>query len=84
MDRELLTTKSELGSNALGSLAVRLRGFTNVVLPRACEGLKRVLIWLGMDDGRAPRPRCAGGQRTLNSARGRFDASAKRAENRRR
>ncbi len=54
VNRELLTTKSELGCNALALLAVHLRGITNVVPPRACEGLQRVPIWLGVDDGHAP------------------------------
>ena len=52
--RELLTTQSELGSNALALLAVHLRAITNTVPPRACEALKRIPIWLGVNDGHAP------------------------------
>ena len=54
VNRELLTTQSELGSNALALLAVHLRGITNVVPAHACEALKRVPIWLGVNDGHAP------------------------------
>ena len=32
----------------------KLREITNVVPPRACEALKRVPIWLGVNDGHAP------------------------------
>ena len=54
VNRELLTTQSALGSNALALLAVKLREITNTVPARACESLKRVPIWLGVDDGHAP------------------------------
>ena len=54
VNRELLTTQSELGSNALALLAVKLRGITNVVPPHACESLQRVPIWLGLKDSRTP------------------------------
>jgi len=54
VNRELLTTQSELGSNALALLAVKLREITNTVPARACEALKRVPIWLGLNDGHAP------------------------------
>lgn len=54
VNRELLTTQSELGSNALALLAVKLREITNTVPSRACEALKRVPIWLGVNDGHAP------------------------------
>jgi hypothetical protein len=52
--RELLTSQSELGSNALALLAVKLREITNTVPSRACEALKRVPIWLGVNNGHAP------------------------------
>ncbi len=54
VNRALLTTQHELGSNALALLAVKLREITNTVPPRACEALKRVPIWLGTNDGHAP------------------------------
>ena len=52
--RDLLTSQSELGSNALALLALQLREITNVVPPRACEALQRIPIWLGVNDGHAP------------------------------
>ena len=52
--RELLTSQSDLGSNAIALLAVKLREITNTVPARACEALKRVPIWLGVNDGHAP------------------------------
>jgi hypothetical protein len=54
VNRELLTTQKELGSNALALLAVKLREITNAVPSRACEALKQVPIWLGVNDGHAP------------------------------
>jgi hypothetical protein len=54
VNRELLTTRVELGSNALALLSVKLREITNTVPARACEALKQVPIWLGVDDGHAP------------------------------
>ena len=54
VNRELLTTQSALGSNALALLAMKLREITNTVPPRAAEALKRVPIWLGVNDGHAP------------------------------
>ena len=54
VNRELLTTQSELGSNALALLAVHLCGLTNAIPAHACEALKRVPIWLGVNDGHAP------------------------------
>jgi len=54
VNRELLTTQSDLGSNALALLAVKLREITNTVPPRACEALKKIPIWLGVNDGHAP------------------------------
>ena len=54
VNRELLTSQSELGSNALALLAVKLCEITNTVPARACEALKRVPIWLGVNDGHAP------------------------------
>ena len=54
VNRELLTTQSELGSDALALLLVKLREITNAVPPQACEALKRVPIWLGVADGHAP------------------------------
>jgi hypothetical protein len=52
--RELLTSQSDLGSNALALLAVKLREITNTVPGRAGEALKRVPIWIGVNDGHAP------------------------------
>ncbi len=54
VNRELLTSQSELGSNALELLSVKLREITNSVPARACGALKRVPIWLGVNDGHAP------------------------------
>jgi hypothetical protein len=54
VNRELLTRQDELGSNALALLSVKLREITNTVPARACEALKRVPIWLGVNDGHAP------------------------------
>jgi hypothetical protein len=54
VNRELLTSQSELGSNALALLAVHLREITNTVPARACDALKRIPIWLGVNDGHAP------------------------------
>src|SRR5688572_6726741 len=54
VNRELLTTQSELGSNALTLLSMKLREITNTLPARACEALKRVPIWLGVNDGHAP------------------------------
>ncbi len=52
--RELLTSQSALGSNALALLAVKLREITNTIPARAGEALKRVPIWIGVNDGHAP------------------------------
>lgn len=54
VNRELLTTQSALGSNALALLAVKLREITNMVPPHAGAALQRVPIWLGLNDGHAP------------------------------
>jgi hypothetical protein len=54
VNRELLTSQSELGSNALALLAVKLREITNTIPPRAGAALQRVPIWLGVNDGHAP------------------------------
>ncbi len=54
VNRELLTSQSDLGSNALQLLALKLREITNAVPPRACDALRGVPIWLGVDDGHAP------------------------------
>jgi hypothetical protein len=54
VNRELLTTQRELGSNALALLAVKLQEITNAVPARACDALKRIPIWLGVNDGHAP------------------------------
>ena len=54
VNRELLTTQSELGSNALTLLEAKLREITNAVPTRACEALKHIPIWLGANDGHAP------------------------------
>src|SRR3954453_1256406 len=54
VNRELLTTQAELGSNALALLAVKLREISNAVPARACDALRRVPIWLGVNDGHAP------------------------------
>lgn len=54
VNRELLTRESELGSNALALLSVKLREITNTVPAKAVEALKRVPIWLGVNDGHAP------------------------------
>ena len=54
VNRELLTTQSSLGSNALALLATKLEEITNTVPARACEELRKVSIWLGVDDGHAP------------------------------
>lgn len=53
VNRELLSSQRELGSNALAVLEVHLRGITNVVPPRACAALQRVPLWLGVNDGHA-------------------------------
>jgi hypothetical protein len=53
VNRELLTTQTDLGSHSLALLAVHLRTITNVVPPKACEASQRVPIWLGVDDGHA-------------------------------
>lgn len=54
VNRELLTTQSALGSNALELLSMKLREITNAVPAHACEALRRVPIWLGVNDGHAP------------------------------
>lgn len=54
VNRELLTTQLELGTNALALLGVKLREITNAIPPRAAAALKRVPIWLGVNDGHAP------------------------------
>jgi hypothetical protein len=54
VNRELLTTQSALGSNALQLLSQKLRDITNAVPPRACDALRQVPLWLGVDDGHAP------------------------------
>jgi hypothetical protein len=54
VNRELLTAQAELGSNALALLAVKLREITNAVPARACDALRRVPIWIGVNDGHAP------------------------------
>lgn len=54
VNRELLTTQHELGSNALALLTAKLQEITNTVPARACAALRRIPIWLGVDDGHAP------------------------------
>jgi hypothetical protein len=54
VNRELLTTQRELGSDALALLSAKLQEITNAVPPRACDALKRIPIWLGVNDGHAP------------------------------
>jgi hypothetical protein len=54
VNRALLTSQAELGSNALALLKEKLIEVPNTVPPRACEALKRVTIWLGVNDGHAP------------------------------
>ena len=54
VNRELLTTQLELGTNARALLGVKLREITNAIPPRATAALKRVPIWLGVNDGHSP------------------------------
>jgi hypothetical protein len=54
VNRELLTSESALGSNALQLLSLKLREITNAVPATATTALRNVPIWLGVDDGHAP------------------------------
>jgi len=54
VNRELLTTRGELGTRALRLLEVKLYDIARVVPERACLHLRKVPIWLGVDDGHAP------------------------------
>jgi hypothetical protein len=54
VNRELLTTRREVGDAALELLDARLLDVVRAVPPAACARLRRVPIWLGVADGHAP------------------------------
>lgn len=54
VNRHLLTDQKELGDAALRLLEVKLYDIRRVVPAAACDKLRKVPIWLGVDDGHAP------------------------------
>jgi hypothetical protein len=54
VNRRLLNEEAELGAKALRLLEVKLYDITRVVPSKALEELRKVPIWLGVDDGPAP------------------------------
>jgi hypothetical protein len=54
INRRLLDDQKDLGTQALRLLEVKLYDIVRVVPPKAVEELRKVPIWLGVDDGHAP------------------------------
>ena len=54
VNRTLLEDRSELGTKALALLDQKLAEIAQAVPERACATLRKVPIWLGVDDGHAP------------------------------
>jgi hypothetical protein len=54
VNRALLEEQAELGRRALRLLEVKLDEIARRVPPRALQALRRVPIWIGVDDGWAP------------------------------
>lgn len=54
VNRSLLGERKELGDRALGLLTTKLQEIRKVVPAEACAELRKVPIWLGVDDGHAP------------------------------
>jgi hypothetical protein len=54
VNRRLLAEQRELGTRALRLLEVKLYDIERVVPAAACAELKKVPLWLGVDDGHAP------------------------------
>ena len=54
VNRSLLTDQADLGSRALRLLEVKLYDIEREVPERAVAHLRKVPIWLGVDDGHAP------------------------------
>jgi len=54
VNRTLMEDRSELGTKALALLDQKLAEIARAVPERACAALRKVPIWLGVDDGRAP------------------------------
>ena len=54
VNRRLLNEDAELGAQALRLLEVKLYDIRRAVPERACGELRKVPIWLGVDDGHAP------------------------------
>ena len=56
VNKELLTDSTALGSEALHVLETRLAEVAQVVPERSREELRRIPMWLGVDDGTGPGP----------------------------
>ena len=54
VNRKLLADKSDVGKKALALLDQKLAEIGRTVPPGACARLRKVPIWLGVDDGHAP------------------------------
>lgn len=54
VNRQLLNEEAELGTQALRLLKAKLYDITRVVPSKALDELRKVPIWLGVDDGPAP------------------------------
>ncbi len=54
VNRRLLTDKAELGRRALRLLETKLYEVGRVVPEPGCRELRKVPVWLGVDDGHAP------------------------------
>jgi hypothetical protein len=54
VNRALLTDQAEIGRRALRLLELKLFDVSNAVPAKACSELRKVPIWLGVNDGHAP------------------------------
>lgn len=54
VNRDLLADDTEVGGKALKLLQAKLFELGRVVPEKACEELRRIPIWLGVEDGHAP------------------------------
>jgi hypothetical protein len=54
VNKALLTDQADLGKRALRLLELKLFDVSNVVPAKACSELRKVPIWLGVNDGHAP------------------------------
>ena len=54
VNKDLLGEQAELGAKALHLLEIKLDDIARTLPPKAVEELRKVPIWLGVDDGSAP------------------------------